>query len=157
MKILIKLITGVPIISSLIIAIIFIGIGVYEIILGVEGILTGKMHTNAAPGVKLFLALDVFLIAFLFLIFSIGFTQLFIPKPSKIIDALDRITPEWLKVENFIQLKFILWDTALTTLVVMFVGEAYKISGEYDWKLIIVPIAILLISLSKYLLKKAHI
>ena len=46
-------------------------------------------------------------------------------------DMVERITPEWLMVKNFTQLKFILWDTVLTTLVAMFVGEAYKMQGEY--------------------------
>ena len=30
-------------------------------------------------------------------------------------DMVERITPEWLMVKNFTQLKFILWDTVLTT------------------------------------------
>ena len=66
----------------------------------------------------------------------------------------NKITPEWLRVENFTQLKLILWDTALTTLVVIFVGDAFKAGGKYDWELTIIPIAILLISFSKYLIKK---
>ena len=154
MKTFFKFIIGLPIFSSFLIAIVFLGIGVYETAIGIIGILSGQMHTEATPGINLFQALDVFLIGFLFLIFSIGFAQLFIPKPSKIVDFFDKITPEWLRVENFTQLKLILWDTALTTLVVMFIGDAFKAGGKYDWELTIIPIAILLISFSKYLIKK---
>ncbi len=154
MKALFKLIIGLPVFSSFLIAIVFFGIGVYTTVIGIIGILTGQMHTDATPGITLFQALDLFLIAFLFLIFSIGFAQLFIPKPSKIVDIFNKITPEWLQVENFTQLKLILWDTVLTTLVVMFVGDAFKAGGKYDWELIIIPIAILLISFSKFLIKK---
>lgn len=154
MKTLFKIIIGIPVLCTFFISIVFIAVGVYETGLGIKGILTGQIHTDATPGITLFLALDVFLIAFLFLIFSIGFAQLFIPKPSKILDLVSDITPEWLKVENFTQLKLILWDTVLTTLVVIFIGDAFKANGEYDWQLTIIPIAIMLISFSRYLIKK---
>ncbi len=154
MKTLFKFIIGIPVLCTFFISIAFIAIGVYETGLGIKGILMGQVHTDATPGLTLFQALDVFLIAFLFLIFSIGFAQLFIPKPSKIVDLVNNITPDWLKVENFTQLKLILWDTVLTTLVVIFIGDAFKANGEYDWQLTIIPISIMLISFSRYLIKK---
>ena len=101
MKLVFKFIVFLTVICSLIIAIVFIGIGVNEIFLGIKAIFAGQIHTASVPGVKLFLALDVFLVAFLFLIFSMGFTQLFIPKSSKMDDMVERITPEWLTVKNF--------------------------------------------------------
>lgn len=153
MKNIFKFIIVVPIICSFFIAMIFLAIGVYETVVGVGEILTGQIHTDAAPGVKLLEALDIFLIGFLFLIFSIGFSQLFFPKPSRIFNVLEIITPNWLKVDNFTQLKLILWDTVLTTLVVIFIGDAYRKKGEYNWELLLIPIAILLISLSRFLLK----
>lgn len=154
MKILFKIIIVIPVICSFLIAIVFLGLGVYETGQGIKGVLIGQMHTQSTPGIRLFEALDVFLIGFLFLIFSIGFSQLFIPKPSKLINVIDGITPKWLKVENFSQLKLILWDTVLTTLVVLFIGNAFRANGVYNWELTIIPITILLISFSKYLIKK---
>lgn len=154
MKTFFKFIIGIPVVTSFIIGIIFLGLGVYETGLGIEGIIKGQVNTDAAPGLKLVKSLDVFLIGFLFLIFSIGFSQLFIPKPSKIMNLMDSITPAWLRVENFTQLKIILWDTVLTTLVVMFVADIVSAKGEYVWELMVIPIAILLISLSRYLIKK---
>jgi len=156
MKTFFKLIIIVPILSSFLISITFIGMGVYESFLGIYGILNGQMGTEARPGILLFQALDLFLLAFLFLIFSIGFAQLFIPKPSRIMTLMDSITPDWLKVKNFTQLKLILWDTVLTTLVVIFIGIIVRGGGEFGWQTIIIPGAILLISLSKYLIKRNH-
>ena len=69
--------------------------------------------------------------------------------------AIEAITPEWLKVENFTQLKLILWDTVLTALVVLFFGDAFKSQGEYEWKLMLIPIAILIVTLSRLLIKIA--
>ena len=154
MKTLFKFIIGIPVICSFIIAIIFLGLGVYETVLGIEGIIKGQVHTEAAPGLKLVESLDLFLIGFLFLIFSIGFAQLFIPKPSKLMNIIDSITPQWLRVENFTQLKIILWDTVLTTLVVLFIEDIVRANGEYVWELMVIPIAIVFISFSRYLIKK---
>ena len=156
MKTLFKFIIGVPVICSFIIAIVFLGLGVYETVLGIGGIIKGQVHTDVAPGLKLVEALDVFLIGFLFLVFSIGFAQLFIPKPSRLMDSLDSITPSWLRVESFTQLKIILWDTILTTLVVIFVESIVSANGVYVWELMVIPIAIVLISLSRYLIKKGQ-
>ncbi len=155
MRTLFKLIIGVPIITTFIIAIVFIGLAVYETILGITGIFQGLANTEARPGLLLFQALDLFLIGFLFLIFSLGFAQLFFPKDSKISQFVESIAPSWLHVESFTQLKLILWDTVLTTLVVLFVGEVFTASGQYDWSLTMLPIGIFLISLAKYLIKKA--
>jgi uncharacterized membrane protein YqhA len=154
MKILFKIIVGVPVISSMFIALIFIGLGVYAACLGVYGIFMGELHIETTPGLKLIESLDLFLIGFLFLIFSIGFSQLFVPKPSRFMTVIDAITPDWLKVKNFTELKLILWDTLLTTLVIKFVSDAFVANGVYNWQLTIVPIGILLISLSRFLIKK---
>jgi len=67
---------------------------------------------------------------------------------------IDSITPKWLKVKNFTELKLILWDTVLTTLVVLIVGDVFRAKGQYDWQLAIVPAIVLLIALSKFLIKK---
>lgn len=153
MKTIFRFIIYVPILCSFFIGLVFFGLGVYEAIINIYAILNGKMHSDETPGIFLFQALDVFLIGFLFLIFSIGFSQLFIPKPSKALDAIYTITPSWLKVENFTQLKLILWDTVLTTLVVLFIAEAFRRNGNYNWELLIIPISIVLISFGRYLLK----
>ena len=129
-----KFVIGVPIITTFLISLIFLGLGVYEATQGVIGILQGLVESDARPGLLLFQSLDLFLIGFLFLIFSLGFAQLFFPKPSKVIRLVENISPSWLHVENFTQLKLILWDTVLTTLVVLFVGDVFSARGiQYDW------------------------
>jgi len=154
MRILFKIIVGVPVIASMFIALIFIGVGVYLASVGTHGIFMGELATETTPGLKLIESLDMFLIGFLFLIFSVGFSQLFFPQPSRLMDVIDTITPDWLKVKNFTELKLILWDTLLTTLVIKFVSDAFIADGVYNWRLTIVPIGILLIALSRFLIKK---
>ena len=154
MKTVFKFIIGIPIVTTFIIAIVFIGLGVYETLLGIIGVFKGQILSEARPGLKLFQALDAFLIGFLFLIFSLGFSQLFYLKPSRTTTLVDSIAPKWLQVESFTQLKLILWDTVLTTLVVVFIGDVFRASGQYNWNLTIIPVAIFLISLGKFLIKK---
>lgn len=155
MKTFFRFIIAIPVITSFVIAILFIVMGVYETVHGIIGVLKGQAHSEFRPGLMLFEALDIFLIGFLFLIFAIGFAQLFFLKPSKFMDWVDSFTPEWLKVHNFTDLKLILWDTVLTTLVFLCIGDIYTASGVYTWELLMTPIAIFLISLSKFLIKKA--
>ena len=154
MKLFFKLIIGVPVITTFFISLVFLALGVYETLEGVIGIFQGLVNSEARPGLLLFQALDLFLIGFLFLIFSLGFAQLFFPRPSRVISLVESISPSWLQIENFTQLKFIMWDTVLTTLVVVFVGDIFRATGTYDWTFITIPCAILLISLGKYLIKK---
>ena len=150
-----KFVIGIPIVTTFLISLIFLALGVYEASQGVIGILQGLIESDARPGLLLFQALDLFLIGFLFLIFSLGFAQLFFPKPSRVLKLLEIITPPWLHVETFTQLKLILWDTVLTTLVVLFVADVFRASSEYDYSLAILPSAIFLISLGKYLIIKS--
>ena len=157
MKTIFKLIIAIPVISSFITAIIFLGLGVYEAWLGISGIIKGQVHTDATPGLVLVKSLDIYLIGILFLIFSIGFVQLFIPKESRLFTIVDGVTPAWLRVNNFTELKLILWDTILTTLVVMFVENIVSANGEFTWELMVIPVAILFISLSRYLIKAVKI
>jgi uncharacterized membrane protein YqhA len=157
MKTIFKFIISIPIICTFLIGVVFLGLGVYKTFEGFTYILKGYVDTNVRPGVLLFEALDVFLFAFLFFIFSIGFSQLFIPKPSRIKKAFESITPEWLKVHTFTELKLILWDTVLTTLVVFFVGNVFRNEkGIYNWETTIIPVTIILISFSKYIIKKSE-
>jgi uncharacterized membrane protein YqhA len=156
LKTIFKLIIIIPVLCSFIISLAFIGLGVYEAIQGIIGILKGQLHTEAAPGLLLVDSLDLFLIAFLFMIFSIGFAQLFIPQESRIISVVKEIVPKWLMVSNFTQLKLILWDTILTTLVVLFVEDIVTADGNYTPELMVIPSSILLIALSRYFIKKVH-
>lgn len=155
MKKIYKLIIAIPILSTLVTTVVFIGLGVYGTGEGMYGLFTGQIHTDYRPGLQIIEALDLFLIGFLFFIFSVGFSQLFFPKDSRLAKTLDGITPDWLNVEEFMELKLILWDTIMTVLVVKFVGDIYRNEGDYSWQIMIIPLAVLIIALSRYLIKKS--
>ena len=101
-------------------------------------------------------AVDLFLLAIVLFIFSIGLLLLF-RKSSD--DDLPNLVPQWLRISDFMQLKVILWEAILTTLVIIFVvGLVRKSLEDVDLPLsqLILPGAILLISVSLYFLKRGE-
>jgi len=104
--------------------------------------------------VGLLQAVDLFLIAIVMFVFALGLLVLFDDK-----DDIPLKLPEWLKVKNFMQLKVVLWEAILTTLVVSYLAGLVqlKMSGqEINISTLILPGGILLIALSLYFLKKGE-
>ena len=74
----------------------------------------GEIHTESHPGLSILESLDVFLVALVFLIFALGIAKLFLPEPS---EKGGLRLPNWMQIQNFTQLKLLLWEAVLTTLV----------------------------------------
>ena len=139
------------VVFTIINAIVFILLGIFISVDGIIGLLQGQMHTEEHPGLKILESLDIFLVALVFLIFAFGIAKLFISdgneKPGIKI-------PAWLDVHNFTELKLLLWEAVLTTLVVFFVSDVVKSEGHYSWELFIIPGSIIMLSLSIFILRK---
>ena len=123
------------------------GIGVYKTGHAVYVLFTAG--TEGRPGIEILESLDLFLVAFVFLILSLSFMSLFHPQ-SKLFDGLHL---PWLKIDDFFKLKHITWNAILLTLVIVFGTQVLKGSGQADWKVLVVPIAVLLFAASAKLLK----
>lgn len=123
------------------------GIGVYKTIhaysiLYFDGI-SGK------PGLEILESLDLFLIAFVFLILSLGFMRLFYPD----FNGTKKISLAWLKIDDFFQLKHITWNAMLLTLLVTFGTHAIRQTGALEWSMLIIPAAVFLFAMSSKMLK----
>jgi uncharacterized membrane protein YqhA len=123
------------------------GVGVYKTIhaysiLYFDGI-AGK------PGLEIVESLDLFLVALVFLILSLGFMKLFYPEFS----GFNKITLPWLKVEDFFQLKHLTWNAILLTLLITFGTHVLRATGPLEWTMLIIPGAVLLFSASSKMLK----
>jgi uncharacterized membrane protein YqhA len=137
------------------VALIFIGI--YEFVVAVSHVAAvDKPHLVGLVATGLLKTVDIFLMVIVFFVFSLGLLILFHDPTTN----LPVNVPEWLRLKSFIQLKVILWEAILTTLVVSYLaGLAEKRMelipfGVYD---LIIPGAIFLIALSLYFLKgKEH-
>ena len=126
----------------------FICFGMKKIYEAYHGIFaTGKV---GVAGIELVHSLDNFLIALVFLIFSFGFAQLFLPEN----DWFDKINIPALKVNSFKELKIILWITILLTLVIAFASQIVSQEIKADWESLSLPICIVLLAGALRLLNK---
>lgn len=106
--------------------------------------------------IELLRSVDLFLVAIVLFVFSLGLFVLFFSAndstfPTKL--------PPWLRVKDFIQLKVLLWEAILTTLVVSYLAalaERRLNGGELVVGDLIIPGAILLIAVSLFFLKRGE-
>jgi uncharacterized membrane protein YqhA len=135
-------------------AIAFVAIGIVRGFVGYQLIVQGPpWDGDRAPGVHLARSIDAFLLAMVFFVFAIGVSALFLAKTSN--PTLETV-PEWMRVRNLSELKFLIWEAILAALVVASV-EGFVASGhELTWTTLILPIGILILALGLFLARQAH-
>lgn len=131
-------------------SLVFIGLAVYRSIYAYILIAQGKMEER--PGVYILESLDAFLIAIFFLVFAIGIAKLFLAG-TPFIKGYDL---PWLKINNFSDLKLILWEMLLTTLVVFFAVSLVIHEEQMNWTLLIIPVSVLMLAIAYKFLKQGH-
>jgi uncharacterized membrane protein YqhA len=114
-----------------------------------HNVLTGAdMERPLMPALE---AVDLFFMALAFFIVAIGLAQLFVGE----VPFLKHFSFSWLRIENFLQLKLLLWDTFLVTLLVFFVTRMSS-AHTIGWDMLVLPAAILMLTVSSFLLKQKH-
>ena len=120
-------------------------IGAYKHVLGVA-------EEGARPGLELLHSLDFLLVSMVLVILALGVAKLFLIDPTKVRAGM----PAWLGIESIGELKVLLWETILTTLLILGLSD---LSGDIfekpAWTVLVTPIAILILALSLYFMKKA--
>ncbi len=104
-------------------------------------------------GLMILEALDFFMIALVFLIFTIGIVSLFIKhEDKKFQDSL----PAWLKVSSISELKFLVMQSIIATLFIFSLSyiASYNAEPALDW--LYLPGSILLLSLALFILMKGE-
>jgi uncharacterized membrane protein YqhA len=130
-------------------------LGGYEFVLVFSYLTNGVEHAARMMAIDLLHAVDLFLVAIVFFVLSLGILVLFNNPDSPLPIRL----PEWLRIKNFMQLKIILWEAILTTLVVAYLAmlAEKEIQGEeISVQTLVVPGGIFLIALSLFFLKKGE-
>ena len=102
------------------------------------------------PGIEIAEAIDIFLIALVFLVFTIGINALFVKYNDE--EYLKSI-PSWMRVKDFSQLKLILMEAIIATAFIMFISGFVRQIEEFSWEFLVVPISILLLAISFKVLK----
>jgi uncharacterized membrane protein YqhA len=131
-------------------SIVILFLGVIDAIHGYSAVFTqaaGKHQNNI--GIYFLESLDKFLVAFVFLMFSLGIMKLFFFDKTSLGNL-----PAWLHIESFKDLKVLLWETILVTLVVLSLSSNVKNSHELTWEVLILPVIILILSISLFLMRK---
>jgi len=130
-------------------------IGIYKFGLAVSHITASdKEHIAGLIATGLLKTIDMFLLAIVFFVFSLGLLVLFQDAESIPVNL-----PQWLRIKTFIQLKVTLWEAILTTLVVSYLASLAEKKFDnlsFDVYDLIIPGAILLIALSLFFLKKGE-
>jgi uncharacterized membrane protein YqhA len=94
-------------------------------------------------------SMDRFFIGFIFIIFSIGLSKLFLPQ-SIIFKKLDL---PWLAVSDFHQLKLLLWSAILTAVLVEWLVITAAKAAYFDWPDLVLPIGIFILAVAAKFVK----
>jgi uncharacterized membrane protein YqhA len=131
----------------------FIAIGIGRGIQGYYLIIQGPpWDGDRSPGVQLARSVDSFLLGMVLFVFAIGVLALFLAQKGS--SSLESI-PEWMRVRNLSELKFLIWEAILAALVVASV-EGFAAGHELTWEALILPLGILILALGLFLARRAH-
>jgi uncharacterized membrane protein YqhA len=93
-------------------------------------------------------SLDWFLVALVFLIFSLGIAKIFIGYAGTNEDL-----PEWLRIDSFKELKVLLWETILVTLVVWSISTIARRLETLGWDALVLPVVVFVLAAGLYLMR----
>lgn len=137
----------VAVIVTFVNAIFFLIAGVEDAIHGYQEVFKAEEHGR--PGIHFVESLDAFMISLVFLIFSLGIMRIFTHYHTE-----DSKLPTWLRINSFLELKVLLWETILVTLVILTVSVLITNIHDLKWELLVLPAVTLILSVSLYLMKK---
>lgn len=123
--------------------------GVIESIHGYRLFFAHGLEGEHRPGVYLLKGLDFFLVSMVFLIFAFGIMRIFTHYHSS-----DENLPGWLMIKDFKELKILLWETVLVTLVIFTFTEFVTSRQSLKLDTLIMPGVILILSISLFLMKR---
>jgi len=134
-------------------ALVFFGLGIFYSVEAYFDIATG--HMEEMPGIKIIESLDRFLIGFVFIIFSIGFSKLFLSETP----FLKHYDLPWLKLNDFHQLKILLVSAILVALFVAWAPYLLKLLQKdvpFEWTSLLFPASLLIMAGAARLIKDLH-
>jgi len=134
-------------------ALVYFGLGAYYSFTAYADIIMGRAEDNH-PGIVLIESLDRFLIGFVFIIFSVGLSRLFLSDAN----FLKGYELPWLKIDEFTSLKTILISALLVALFVAWTPTAITVAQQpqTDWTTLIFPASLLLVAIAAKFVKDSH-
>jgi len=105
------------------------------------------------PGRHIAESVDALLFALVLIVLSLGTASLFLSKPGR---EETKDLPGWMHIKNLTELKLLLWEAILATLVVTAAAAIIGDLPHLVWGHLVIPISILILSVSYYLLKHSE-
>jgi uncharacterized membrane protein YqhA len=105
------------------------------------------------PGVHIAESVDALLFSLVLLVLALGTASLFLTAGEKD-DNSD--LPPMMRVKSLTELKLLLWEAILATLVVAAASAIISALPDLEWKHLVLPAAIFVLSLSYFLLKRTE-
>jgi uncharacterized membrane protein YqhA len=106
----------------------------------------------SGPGVELLHSLDFLFVSLVLLVLGLGIAKLFVLNLS---EEETQSLPGWLRIGSITQLKVLLWETILTTLLIVSLSDLIRdLFTKLEWSALAMPVAILVLALSLFFMKK---
>jgi uncharacterized membrane protein YqhA len=137
----------IAVVVTFINSLVFLYLGVRAAYHGLHKILENDFE--GFPGLLFLESLDMFMVALVFLIFSLGVMRIFTHY-----DVNNDSLPAWLRISSFKELKVLLWETILMTLAIASVSSFARRQNALTWDVMIIPAMVLVLSLGLYLMRK---
>ncbi len=104
------------------------------------------------PGVEILHSLDFLFISLVLMVLALGIAKLFFLQLSPTdVSSL----PNWLRIESISELKIMLWETILTTLLIVGLSDLIRdLFSPLAWSALILPVAILILAVSLFFIRK---
>jgi uncharacterized membrane protein YqhA len=139
----------VAVLFTLINSIFFIVGGVLESIKGITILIKHGLEGEERPGLYLLKSLDLFLVSMVFMIVGLGIVRLF-----GIAKTDTTNLPKWLDIESFKELKILIWETVIVTMVVFTLTSFVSSGMNLHWEQLVLPGLVLILSVGLYFMKK---
>jgi uncharacterized membrane protein YqhA len=129
-------------------------------VLGVQGalhayalILTGnKGGGTQRPGIEMLHSLDFLIVAMVLVVLALGIAKLFLRGPA---EHDKSVLPAWLRIDSITELKVLIWEMILTTLLIVAMSELSEaLYGQPTWTILLTPVAILMLAVSLFFMKR---
>ena len=140
---------------ALVFAVHAVGFLVLGLMRAAEGysLLVHRTAEEGRPGLHFAESVDALLFSLVMLVLALGTASLFLSRPG----TDDRLNlPKWMRIRSLTELKLLLWEAILATLVVTAATSIIGALPHLDWTHLLLPAVILVLSISYYLLKRTE-
>ena len=147
----VRYVAVVIVILAVLHAVAFLAMGTHVAVRAYVHVFDESPAIGSGPGLELLHSLDFLFISMVLMVLAIGIARLFLVSPT----YDDSKLPAWLRIHSISELKVLLWETVLTTLLIVGLSDLTSaLYAKLAWTALIMPLAILVLALSLHFMKR---